>query len=236
MKMQNKRTQKNAYPYVTREDIRELDRISIEEYKIPGILLMENAGAGAASIIAQKIQKGPVIILCGPGNNGGDGFVIARHLYNKGIQVEVFFVGEMDKIQPTSDPGINLAILKKMGLTPIQILNPQGLEAILLKNSPEIFVDALLGTGLSGPVREPIAGVIRKVASWNIPVIAVDIPSGMDANTGEILGTALPARETITFALPKKGFLLEKGPQLTGEVVVVEISIPRNLLEKKWSQ
>jgi NAD(P)H-hydrate epimerase len=90
-----------------------------------------------------------------------------------------------------------------------------------------------MGTGLAGPVREPMFSVMKEIVSWQKQIIAIDIPSGLDANTGEILGIALPAILTITFALPKKGFLVGKGPEITGQVVVVEISIPRDLLEKK---
>ncbi len=221
------------YPCITREEIRELDRLAIEEYHIPSILLMENAGREAARIIAQRNLHGPVNILCGPGNNGGDGFVIARHLYNQGIEVKVFFAGELKKISPTSDPGIHLDILKKMDIIPTEILKNHNLSSILMENNPEIFVDALLGTGLSGTVREPIYSIISEVSTLDKDIISVDIPSGLDANTGEILGIAIKAIQTITFVLPKQGFLVFKGPELTGEVVVAEISIPRNLLEKK---
>ena len=222
-----------TYLHATREEIRELDRLAVEEYNMPSILLMENAGREAARILAKRKPIGPINILCGPGNNGGDGFVIARHLYNQGFEVKVFYVGEIKKISPLSDPGINLGILIKMNLTPTEILNTQNLPDILYRNNPEIFVDALLGTGLSGTVREPILTVIREISSYGKDIVAIDIPSGLDANTGEILGAAIKAVQTITFALPKKGFLLGKGPDLTGEVVVAEISIPRNLLEKK---
>ena len=221
------------YPYVSREEMRELDRLSIEEYRIPSILLMENAGKEASRILMQRNLKGPVNILCGPGNNGGDGFVVARHLYNQGIEVKVFFAGSLEKVDPLSDPGINLAILKKMNLTPEEINHTKDISWVLNRNNPEIFVDALLGTGLTGAVREPVASIIREVSCTGKDVLAIDIPSGLDANTGEILGIAIKARQTITFALPKKGFLLGKGPEFTGEVVVAEISIPRNLLEKK---
>lgn len=219
--------------YATREEMRELDRQSIEEYKIPSILLMENAGAGAARIIARREEKGPIAIFCGPGNNGGDGFVVARHLYNSGREVEVFFVGDMAKIPPMSDPGIHLTILQKMHIPITQILREKDLANLVFQHPPQAIVDALLGTGLMGPVRSPIAEAIRKINAYGLPIVALDLPSGLDANSGEILGAAIQASYTITFALPKKGFLLKQGPSLIGEVFVVEISIPRNLLEKK---
>ncbi|NUM36904.1 MAG: NAD(P)H-hydrate epimerase [Candidatus Brocadiae bacterium] len=221
------------YSHATREEIRELDRLSVEEYQMPSILLMENAGREAARILAARKPAGPVNILCGPGNNGGDGFVIARHLYNQGFQIKVFYAGELKKIPALSDPGINLGILNKMDLTPIELLETKNLSDLLYSNQPEIFVDALLGTGLSGSVRQPIRAIIQEINQHSKDTVAIDIPSGLDANTGEILGIAIKAVQTITFALPKKGFLLGKGPEVTGEVIVVEISIPRNLLEKK---
>ena len=225
----------SAYPYITREEMRELDRLAIEQYQIPGIILMENAGAGAAREIHRQISCGPVAIFCGRGNNGGDGFVIARHLLNHGIAVDLFFVGDLAKVAPKSDPGINLTILKQMGIVPTIISAGQDLAGYR-NDSLKLVVDALLGTGLSGEVKEPLAGVMREIVAWNKPVVAIDIPSGLDANTGEILGTAIPAVKTVTFALPKKGFICGQGPQITGDVVVVEISIPRDLLRTKWPE
>lgn len=222
-----------GHPYFRREEIRELDSIAIEKYHIPSIVLMENAGAGASHIILDIVSHGPVAIFCGRGNNGGDGFVIARHLYNHGIAVEIYFIGEIGEVAPQSDPGINLRILNEMQLTPVEILQARELKVYLPHiQKAEIVVDALLGTGLKGPVREPFAEVIDEMKTWNCPVVAIDIPSGLDANTGDILGTALPAFLTITFGLPKRGFLYGKGPEIAGQVVLVDISIPRVLWEK----
>lgn len=219
--------------YLTREQIRELDRIAIEEYNIPSIVLMENAGAGASRIIMSRIVSGPVVILCGKGNNGGDGFVIARHLHNQGIAVQVFFMGNLSDVEPQSDPGINLKILKKMRLLPIEIRNVSELKAQLADiQKAEIVVDALFGTGLQGFVRKPLTDIIEEIKSWNRPIVGIDIPSGLDANTGEILGTALPCFMTITFGFPKRGFICGQGPQMTGEIVVVDISLPRDLCQK----
>ena len=143
-----------SYRYVSREEMRELDRLAIVRHEIPGIILMENAGAGAAQIILEYIDSNGVVIFCGPGNNGGDGFVVARHLHNAGIPVQVFFVGDISKISKDSDPGINLNILEKMDIFPLEIENVEQLkEHYLHKSHPEWIVDAIFGSGLSGPVR-----------------------------------------------------------------------------------
>lgn len=220
-------------PYITREEMRELDRRAIEEYHIPSLILMENAGRGAAQIILEKIRQGPVAILCGRGNNGGDGFVIARHISNYGIPVQVYFTGKLSEIPPESDPGINLKILRAMGLTPLEILDVHALKLYQEQmRHAEIVVDALFGTGLQGEIREPVLRIMEELKSWNIPSIAVDIPSGLDANTGAILGTILPAVLTITFGLPKIGFL--HAQQWTGPIVIVDISIPNKLLQQYY--
>jgi len=214
---------------VTREQMRRLDELAIRDFAIPGLLLMENAGRGAAEQ-AGMIRQGsePVMILCGKGNNGGDGFVIARHLHNRRVPVEVYFVGNPDAIVAQSDAGINREILLRMGIPvrPIDSLADCGTACSLI-------VDALLGTGLSGDVRSPVAGIIEQVNRRSSPVLAVDIPSGLDCNTGEVLGVAVRADRTVTFGLPKQGFHLAAGPAHTGEVVVVEISLPRELIEQE---
>lgn len=221
------------YPYVTREEIRELDVLATEKYHIPGLVLMENAGAGAGRIVRRLVSHGPVAIFCGRGNNGGDGFVIARHLSNYGIAVQVYVTTGIGSIAPHSDPGVNLQILLAMGITPVEIRERGELAAHAPSlHRAEIIVDALLGTGLKGPVQQPLFGIIEEIDRWQKPVVAVDIPSGLDANTGEILGIALPAFLTITFGLPKKGFICGRGPVTTGEVAVVDISLPRPLWQK----
>jgi NAD(P)H-hydrate epimerase len=217
--------------HVTREQVRDLDRLASEQYHIPSLILMENAGAGAAAWIARKSKGGSLAIFCGKGNNGGDGFVIARHLHNRGIPLQLFFLGHLADVNPASDPCINLEILCRMGLVPREICHTDALRACYSEISQtEMVVDAIFGTGLQGKIREPIFGIMAEIASWHKPTIAIDIPSGLDANSGEVLGVALPATATITFCLPKKGFLVGAGPSLTGEVVVVDISIPRELL------
>lgn len=220
--------------YVTREEIRELDRIAIEEYKIPGVVLMENAGLGATNIILDAYTSGTIAIFCGKGNNGGDGFVIARHLHNKNIPIQLYFVGKVESVSLKSDAGVNLHILRNMGIIPKEIETREDLSFFRgeIKKSTMI-VDALLGTGLSGNIRGVLSVIVRYLSSLKKTVIAIDIPSGLDANTGKILGTVLPADITVTFALPKKGFKLNNGPEIIGKLEIIDISIPRVLMEKK---
>jgi len=219
---------------LTREEMRELDRKAIEEYKIPGIILMENAGRDVAEEILQMIddpQQAKVAILCGKGNNGGDGFVVARHLHNHSISVDVFLVVRVSDILKDGDAGKNLQILLNMKIPVKEILDIQGVNNILKElNDCNILVDALFGTGLSGDVREPFKTLINGVNNLNKPIISMDIPSGLDCNTGKILGAAIKATKTVTFAVAKKGFYLNDGPSYTGKVIVSDISIPRELI------
>ena len=219
---------------LTREEMRELDRKAIEEYKIPGIVLMENAGRNVAEGILKMLddpQQAKVAILCGKGNNGGDGFVVARHLHNHSIHVDVFLIARVSDILKDGDAGTNLQILLTTKIPVNEILDIPGVNNILkeLRNY-NILADALFGTGLSGDVREPFKTLIHGVNNLNKPIISVDIPSGLDCNTGKILGAAIKATKTVTFAIAKKGFFLNGGPSYTGKVIVSDISIPRELI------
>ncbi len=219
---------------LTREEMRELDRKAIEEYKIPGIVLMENAGRNVAEEVLQMIdnpQKVKVAILCGKGNNGGDGFVVARHLHNHSISLNVFLVAKISDILKDGDAGTNLQILLNMKISVKEILDISGVNSILKElYNYNILADALFGTGLSGDVREPFKTLINGVNNLNKPIISVDIPSGLDCNTGKILGATIQATKTVTFAVAKKGFYLNDGPSYTGKVIVSDISIPRELI------
>ena len=219
---------------LTREEMRELDRKAIEEYKIPGIILMENAGRNVADEVLNMLddpQQTKVAILCGKGNNGGDGFVVTRHLHNHSIHVDVFLVAKISDILKDGDAGTNLQILLNMKIPVKEILDIQGVNNILKElNNYNLLVDALFGTGLSGDVREPFKTLIDGVNNLNKPIVSVDIPSGLDSNTGKILGAAIKATKTVTFAAAKKGFYLGEGPSCTGIVIVSGISIPRELI------
>jgi len=219
---------------LTREEMLELDRKAIEEYKIPGIVLMENAGRNVAEEILKMLddpQQAKVAILCGKGNNGGDGFVVARHLHNHSISVYVFLVAKISDILKDGDAGTNLQILLNMKIPVKEILDIPGVNSILKElNGYNILADALFGTGLSGDVREPFKTLISGVNNLNKPTLSVDIPSGLDCNTGKFLGAAIKATKTVTFAVAKKGFYLNDGPSYTGKVIVSDIGIPKELI------
>ena len=219
---------------VTREEMRELDRKAIEVYEIPGIILMENAGRNVAEEVYKMTDnqnKIKVAVLCGKGNNGGDGFVVARHLHNYGITVGVFLVAKISDIVKDADAGTNLKILLNMKIAIREILLTTEMNNILMELcSYDIIVDALFGTGLSGDVREPFKMLIDGVNNLNRPIVSVDIPSGLDCNNGNILSTAIKATKTVTFAAGKRGFYLGNGPLHTGEIIVTDICIPKELI------
>jgi len=219
----------------TREQVREVDRRAIEEYGIPGIALMENAGRAAAEIAANMLGEAfgmRAVIFCGKGNNGGDGYVIARHLHNRGAKVNLVLACEPSAIPGDGDAGINLSIARAMGI-PLQSVKTEGdpADAAAATGQADMVVDALLGTGLQGDVRDPYLSLIRLINAADAPVLSVDIPSGLDANTGNVLRAAVRATKTATFVLPKRGFYLREGPSHTGQVAVIDIGVPRELVE-----
>jgi|SoiMethySBSTD1v2_1073268.scaffolds.fasta_scaffold08074_8 hydroxyethylthiazole kinase-like uncharacterized protein yjeF len=215
----------DAPPPQPKSVIREWDRRAIEEFGVPGVVLMENAGAGAARILARLAAEArgdpaqPIRILCGQGNNGGDGLVVARHLHNLGFQVAV----RLDPAKPfrdDSDAAVNYRIVHAMGLevAPISVKDFTGSGWL---------VDALFGTGLSRALGAPWIDWVREINASRLPVLALDIPSGLDADTGEALGAAVRALHTVTFAAPKVGFFRALGPACCGQIHVVDIGMPR---------
>ncbi|MCK5215976.1 MAG: NAD(P)H-hydrate epimerase [Candidatus Omnitrophica bacterium] len=220
---------------ITAKEMQQLDRMAIEKYGVPSLCLMENAGRAVAQAAASKTQtkrtKGikRVVIVCGLGNNGGDGFVAARHLVNNGIEAVVYVAGDPEKIK--GDALVNYQILKKCRY-PVKEIKKVDKNFIEELKRAGIVIDALFGTGLSRDISGLFAEVIEAVNTFAGEVIAVDIPSGLNATTGEILGCAVEANKTVTFVLPKKGFYENDGPDYAGEVVVADIGIPRIILNK----
>jgi NAD(P)H-hydrate epimerase len=220
-----------------RETIREWDRRAMEEYSIPGIILMENAGAGAARLLQEAAERQdeplhePFHILCGPGNNGGDGFVVARHLYNAGFAVNVVPVAGMP-YSPASDAGVNFEILKRMRLLPPERSQATSLARLAEGALAGTVVDGIFGTGLSRPVESPYLEWIEAINSCGLKAVCLDIPSGLHANTGQVLGRAVRAHLTVTFAAAKVGFQAGEGSAHTGFVHVVDIGLPREFWER----
>ena len=219
---------------VSRDEMRELDRKAIEDYEIPGILLMENAGRNVAEEVMKMLNKchnKEIAIICGKGNNGGDGFVIARHLHNKGYDVSVFLLAKSKDVLGDGDAGLNFKIIKNMNISTNEVLSVTDIRHMAGQISNcALIVDAIFGTGLNGELREPAMSVVIKINELKIPVVSVDIPSGLDCNKGKVLGACIKAEMTVTFALPKKGFFVEDGPEHVGNLVVADIGIPMDLL------
>jgi len=214
---------------MTRDHLRAFDAFAINQLGIPGTVLMENAGRSCAELIKEKLTDIPtpkVCILCGTGNNGGDGYVIARHLLNSGFNVTVAIVGDSGKVK--GDAKINLDILEKLG-QPIGHLNPNEDIASQLENlvnGADMLVDSLFGTGLSGRLGSGHIEVINSINELDIPVLAVDIPSGLDCDTGRPLGTAIKATYTVTFVALKTGFVANKSTEeYTGKIYIASIGV-----------
>lgn len=223
----------------TREAVRELDRRAVERFGVPSIVLMENAALHATLVAVDMLggRPGCVLVCCGPGNNGGDGLAMARHLTNCGIAAAVLLAAPPDHY--SGDAATNLAIVRKMGI-PLNVVDrgdPAGSfdECLRLTGRPALVVDALLGTGLDQPVREPLTTMIIRInalAESGVPVLAVDIPSGLDADSGCPLGAAVRATTTVTFVGLKAGFLSLEAQSYVGECVVAGIGAPRALVRE----
>jgi len=224
----------DRFEAVTAAEMRDLDRKAIEEFGVPGVVLMENAGRGAVEAALQMLEgadrEPPTVLVCGKGNNGGDAYVVARHLHSLGRPVEVFLTHEPEAIH--GDARTNLEILQRTQGVPIRVLsdeNQYGRLVDLLARAP-LIVDGLLGTGLVRTVAAPFDRIIGLVNDLRRPILSLDVPSGLDSDTGQVLGVSVQATTTVTFALPKRGLLLGKGPQVAGTLVLVDIGMPLDLL------
>ena len=220
---------RSSLPSLTRAQMRQVDRLAIEQYRIPGIVLMENAArAAAAEALAMMIdfRVRQAMILCGGGNNGGDGLAIARHLHNRGVAVSV--ANTVDPARYQGDALINWHIVEAMKLRAAEA-SADAVRAF----DDGLVIDAIFGTGLSEPPREPFAALVQAIADSENPVLAVDVPSGLDCDTGEPLGlAAVVADRTVTFAAPKVGFANPAAARYLGTVVVGDIGCPRELIER----
>lgn len=216
---------------VTADEMREIDRRAIEVVGIPGVVLMENAGRAVSDTIKdllRHLENPRVCIFAGKGNNGGDGFVIARHLANSGFRVKTFLLGEKGQVQ--GDAKINLDILQGMGMD-VEELSRDGLPtARVAMSMSDLIVDAVFGTGFKGEVEGYVCRVLDTINESGRPVVAVDVPSGLDSTTGKVSSSCVKATHTVTFGLPKVGLLLYPGAAYVGELIVADIGIPRSLL------
>lgn len=221
---------------VTAAEMREIDRRTIEEFGVPSYELMERAGRAVADMIVgtyghtslQKAPPGKILVLAGKGNNGGDGLVAARHLHQKGYQVQVLLFSEGKKLK--ADPARNFVENAKLRI-PTRIVG----QHFAWETVPEIFreseviIDALFGVGLDRGLEEPYLGLIENVNRSGAKVVSVDIPSGLDSDTGKIHGACVKADMTVAMGLAKKGFYEGSGPQMTGKIVIADI-FPKELI------
>lgn len=220
---------------LNREQARRLDRRAVDEFGVPSIVLMENAGRGVADQLCALGAASPVAVCCGSGNNGGDGFVIARHLDLRGIDVRVLLWSPREKL--AGDALINFNILERSGIAIHCLADAREADASKAAqfekhlSGASWIVDALLGTGATGPPRSPLDSAIEAINRHPAAVLAVDVPSGLDCDTGETPGVAIRAVHTCTFVAMKPGFATHGAKQYTGEVHVLDIGAPRVLVE-----
>ena len=215
------------------EEMRHLDKAATESGKIPSIILMENAALACVDELKKDFDllKSNVAVFCGKGNNGGDGLAIARHLYNMGVSVDVYLVNGNDF---SGDAKINYDIVTAMNIHVESITDTDGFEYII--RSYNIVIDAILGTGISGAVRGVAFDVIRLINNNASYVMSVDIPSGIDSDSGEICGICINAHKTVTFAAYKIGMFMYPAADCVGEVVVAPISIPQWVIDNEQLQ
>ena len=219
---------------LSREEVRRIDRCAIDRLRIPGVILMENAGRNAADCAVELLGGEPagrrVAVVAGAGNNGGDGFVIARHLAVRGAAVVTFLVAAPGKI--TGDAAANLRAIRALR-GDVRDLSAGGLDDLAeALREFDLVIDAVGGTGIRGPLRGEIAAAVEQINAAGRCVLAVDIPTGLDCDTGEASGPAVRADMTVTFVARKKGFDAPGAAACTGEVRVADIGIPAELVAR----
>ena len=223
---------------VTTEQMRELDRRTISDFGVPGETLMERAGSGVATVVDDlahlcSLEHNPVRMFAGRGNNGGDVFCAARLLSDLDYRVDVWFAGERGKI--TGDALRHFELMRLAGVDVHEATTPDDWEALMAMPACDegVIVDGVLGTGIRGPARGAAAGAIQYINALaeTGPVVSVDVPSGLDSDTGEPLGDVVCADVTVTMGMPKKGLVMPEALEYVGNVDVIDIGIPFELTD-----
>jgi NAD(P)H-hydrate epimerase len=216
---------------VTSSQMRNIDRKTIQGIGIPGLELMEKAGRGTAQVAREMLgdpENKVVVIFCGRGNNGGDGFVVGRYLSEWGAQVRFFLTARKNEIK--GDAKVNLEKAVELDLPIVEILQRDGIPDRI---KGDLIVDGLFGTGFTGEITGYMKDIVEKINSSTIPILAVDIPSGLHADTGQFNGPCVKADRTVTMALPKIGHFFFPGKGLSGGVSVVDIGVPPHVVEEE---
>jgi NAD(P)H-hydrate epimerase len=215
---------------LTRDEVRSIDARAAADLGIPTLILMENAGRGAAEWLAARApHAGCTVVICGSGNNGGDGGVVARHLDAQGVRVSIRWLAPVDRLSP--DARVQHLILARAGFDQREIHTSSDIENLERELAgADWLVDGILGTGLARSVEGLPRIAIEMINRSNVPTLALDVPSGLDADLGVPLGVAVRARATVTFVAPKVGFSAPAAATYTGEVHVADIGVPRRLL------
>ena len=216
---------------LTKEEKLKIEKETVEKFGISNLILMENAGRESFHIIKKELKdmrSRKFFIFCGKGNNGGDGFVLARYLFNDGNQVKVFYFGKEEDFTDISF--LNFNILKKLRID-IQSINILKLKDMIIEKK-DVFIDAILGIGIKGEITGEMKDVIEFINENSNCTISIDIPSGLDSDTGEIHGICVKSDLTISMGFLKKGFFIGKGPEYVGKIKLVDIGFPRYYYEK----
>ena len=217
---------------LTKEEILKIEKETEEKFGIKTLILMENAGRESFYIIKKEIKNWidkNFFIFCGKGNNGGDGFVLARYLFNNGCNVKVYYFGKPEEFTEISF--INFNILKNLKVD-IYSINDLKLNELKFEKD-DIVIDAILGVGVKGEIKGNMKEIIELINEKSLYKVSIDIPSGLDADTGNIYGVCVKSDLTITMGFFKKGFFINKGPEYTGKVKVADIGFPKYYYEKK---
>jgi NAD(P)H-hydrate epimerase len=211
-----------------------IDRAAIETVGIPRLLLMDHAGFALARAVDREYsdRRMRLLIACGNGYNGGDGFSAARHLQAMGYPIQIILAGRIGELK--QEPAVFANISKNLGIPVEPVWDSAAAPALeALFKQADLIIDALLGIGVRGEVRDPVRSLIERINLSGKPVIAADLPSGLDGDTGEMLGIGVRATHTVTFGRPKHGCFIAQGPGLCGRLHVDPISFPAHLLRRQ---
>ena len=231
-----------SYQALTRNQVRRVDQLAIETLGFSGLVLMENAGANAARVILELLREKRgadlnhtrAVVVCGGGNNGGDGYVVARHLHNAGVEVAIYSITDPNQLPDGARANFHIARQMAMNMTPLVDEASLEVESESWKDA-DVLVDALLGTGFSGQVRLHMAKVIdacRSARKGQPSIVALDIPSGLDCDTGQPSDPTIEADVTVTFVAPKIGFSQPSAHDYLGLIEVVGIGAPDSLIDQ----